>query len=391
MSTTLRLGIGAGVLLFAVGCGAAVSDADGEEPGAFSGSGGAEQDGGLSLGGAAGAGGAWSGGGPSLGCGGPCASGSFCSASGACIPDGTCKEDADCAGGLACDAAAAKCTPGGGCGAKPFKITALKPNVMIVLDRSGSMGKSVPGAGKSRWQVAQEALNQLFASYSNTIGFGLVMFSACNGAGCSPGKISNPIGSYTTDIQKTVAATPLCNSGKNETVIGGTLNGLIGEVSLQVADRPNVIVLVTDGADNCGGGGAKAAAQLLAQAVSVKTYVVGFSGDVNASELTSIAKAAGTAPYFQAENGTQLQSALSQIATGVATCTFKLDQVPPSGSLWVFFDKDPTGVPKDPNNGFAYDAQTNTLTFHGAACGLIQQGKVKDIDVIYACDKPTPS
>ena len=119
--------------------------------------------------------------------------------------------------------------------------------------------------------------------------------------------------------------------------------------------------------------------------------MVGFSGDVNASELTSIAKAAGTAPYFQAENGTQLQSALSQIATGVATCTFKLDQVPPSGSLWVFFDKDPTGVPKDPNNGFAYDAQTNTLTFHGAACGLIQQGKVKDIDVIYACDKPTPS
>ncbi|MBK7584392.1 MAG: VWA domain-containing protein [Myxococcales bacterium] len=380
--------MGSPALLLALACGAAPTDGPVEEAAGTSGQVGAggSGDAAIAFGGAPNGGGS-----PTLGCGGPCPGGTFCSPSGQCIADGTCSVDADCAAGLACDTTLGKCTPGGGCGAKPFQITALKPNVLIALDRSGSMGKSVPGAGKSRWQVAQAALDKLFASYKDTIGFGLVMFSACNGPGCAPGKISNPIGSYTTDIQKSILASQLCNSGKAETVIGGTLNGLIGEVSLQVADRPNVIVLMTDGADNCGGGGAKAAAQLLAQAVPVKTYVVGFSGDVNAGELTAIAKAAGTAPYFQADTGTQLDTALSQIANNVATCTFKLDQVPPSGSLWVFFDKDPTGIAKDPNNGFDYDAASNTLTFNGASCAQIQQGKVTAIDVIYACSKPTPS
>jgi len=301
--------------------------------------------------------------------------------------------DQDCQqAGLMCNLSDGTCVPGGGCGEKPFQVSAQPPNVLIVLDRSGSMGNDVPNSGgKSRWQVASEAIAQLLSTYAGKINFGLSLFSACTGNGCAPGKIVDPIPSAAAAINATIASTSLCNSGDPETVIGGTLNALLGETTLQQAGRDNVVLLITDGADNCGGGGPAAAAALLAQAVPVETYVIGFSGDVNASELTSIATAAGTAPYYQADDATQLKAALNGIVAGVASCTYQLDQAPPTAGLWVFFNKDPTGIPSDPQNGWTYDPTSNTLTFHGSSCSDIEQGKVSDIQVIYSCQKPTPA
>ena len=353
--------------------------------GASSGSGGS--------GASSGSGGSGNSAGTSASCSPACGSGTFCSSTGVCIPDGSCKTDQDCGqGGLKCSQADGTCVPGGGCGAKPFSITAQPPNVMIVLDRSGSMDGSVPNSGgKSRWQVASEAIAQLLSTYSSKINFGLALFSACTGNGCAPGVINNPIPASDASINATISGAQLCNSGDPETVIGGTLQGLVGEATLQQAGRDNVVLLVTDGADNCGGGGAQAATALLGQPVPVKTYVIGFSGDVNAGELTAIATAAGTAPYYQADDATQLASALSSIAAGVASCTYQLDQVPPGAGLWVFFNKDPAGVSQDPTNGWSYDPTTNTLTFHGASCDQIKGGTVTAIDVIYSCEKPTPA
>ncbi|MCC6663556.1 MAG: VWA domain-containing protein [Polyangiaceae bacterium] len=348
---------------------------------------------GIATGGGGSGGGALTpdgGGGVSIqpGCSGGCAAGTFCSASGSCIPDGTCAVDGDCGGGKLCDATTQLCAVGGNCGQKPFKLVAQAPNLMIVLDRSGSMGKSVPGSGKSRWQVAAEALAQVFKKYDGKIDFGLSLFSACQAQGCAPGVIDAAIPTPVATLQAAIAATKLCNSGHNETVIGGTLQALVGHPALQVPGKQNVVVLITDGADNCGGGGANAATALKNQPIPVKTYVVGFSGDVNKAELSKIATAAGTAPYYQAESAAQLDASLAAITQDVATCSYKLDAVPPSSGLWVFFDKDPKGVAQDGTNGWSYDTPSNTIVFHGSSCDLIKQGKVTAIDVIYACDKP---
>ncbi|MCC6898200.1 MAG: VWA domain-containing protein [Polyangiaceae bacterium] len=346
--------------------------------------------GGGGSGGALASGGSGGSGGMSLGpgCTGACTPGTFCSASGSCIADGTCAADGDCGGGKVCDPNTLTCTVGGKCGQKPFKLVAQTPNLMIVLDRSGSMGKSVPGSNKSRWQVASEALAQVFKKYDGKIDFGLSLFSACLSQGCAPGIIDAPLPTPVATLQAKIAATKLCNSGHNETVIGGTLQALVGHPALQAPGKENVVVLITDGADNCGGGGANAATALKNQPVPVKTYVVGFSGDVNKSELSKIATAAGTGPYYQAENAAQLDASLSAITQDVATCSYKLDEVPPSSGVWVFFNKDPKGVPQDGTNGWSYDAPTQSVVFHGSSCALIKQGAVTAIDVIYACEKP---
>ncbi len=320
----------------------------------------------------------------------PCEPGTFCSETDECIDDGTCNGSGDCATGLICDVPANLCVPGSECGQEEFVLEGLPPNVLITLDRTGSMDGTVPNSGgKTRYEVATEAIATVLATHGAVIDFGLAVFSACTAGGCAPGVVIEPIGADTNAINAAVANTSLCFSGENETAIGPTLNGLIGEASLQDPATDNVILLITDGNDNCGGGGDIAAASLLAQTVPVKTYVIGFSGGVDAGELQAIAMAGGTTDYNQADDQSQLDAALASIANAVRSCVYALNEVPP-GEVNVFFDNLTAGVPNNATDGWTYDPTTNTITFHGAACDAIKNGDVDDIDVVFGCDAPTP-
>jgi hypothetical protein len=185
----------------------------------------------------------------------------------------------------------------------------------------------------------------------------------------------------------------LCDSGDPETSTGASLNAQVGNPVLQDPERDNAILLITDGAESSecvinGVDGPSAAANLFGQAIAVKTFAVGFGG-ANLGEINDIAQAGGTGVGYLADQAADLELALDQIANAVATCTFELDQVPPDpDEIYVFFDKDPAGVPNDSNNGWTYDPITNTVTFHGSACEAIKSGAVVDIDIVYGCNEP---
>jgi len=84
-------------------------------------------------------------------------------------------------------------------------------------------------------------------------------------------------------------------------------------------------------------------------------------------------------------------SPATTIAGAVASCKFLLDSVPDDpNKIFVFFDDDPAGVPRDPNNGWTYDPVTNTITFHGPACDAIKSLTVTDVDVVFGCNVPVP-
>lgn len=335
-----------------------------------------------------------------------CPSGQYCSVTQACIPEGSCGASGDCAGGQVCNASK-KCEIDSGCGSSEFTITELSPNVMILLDRSGSMDGDA--GGDTRWNVAKKAISQVTTKFDAKLRFGLATYSSCAAGGCSAGSIVVPIAdANATAINGFLAKTIdqgssngqgtsggliqyLCDSGNPETSTGKSLAALVGEASLQDPTRSNVVILLTDGAESgeCKGScdGPCGAGKLLAQTPLVKTYVIGLG--VNPTAVDAIAAAGGTTKSVPATNQTELDAAFGKIADAVASCEYLLANAPANASgIYVYFNDDPTGVPSDGTNGWSYDPVTKKLTFNGTSCAQLKGGAVTDIDVVYGCPGP---
>lgn len=78
------------------------------------------------------------------------------------------------------------------CGFSQFNVERTPPNVMVVLDRSGSMMKNVagqcvipssicatPAAGSSRWSIAKAALDTVIGTTEQDIAWGMKMYPTC--------------------------------------------------------------------------------------------------------------------------------------------------------------------------------------------------------------------
>jgi hypothetical protein len=329
---------------------------------------------------------------------GDCAPEDFCSVMGVCIPDGSCLVDGDCDEGLVCSEEHL-CED---CGRVEFGTTRLAPNVLILLDRSGSMEGTI--SGQTRWDITKQATQTVTIAFDAEIRFGLATFSACLPGGCSPGTIVVPIADNNAAAindflaplrgQGSSHGTPpdyLCDSGDPETSTGPTLHALVGEPSLQDPARVNAVLLMTDGQESdCGGPvGAEGAGELYGQTVPVLTYAVGFTTDADMGQINAIAAAGGTTQGYQADSPEDLLAAFESIATNVMRCDYLLGETPPDPSkIYVYFNDDPAEIPNDPDNGWTYDASTNTIHFNGTYCDQLLSGGVTDLDVVYGCPGP---
>jgi hypothetical protein len=344
-----------------------------------------------------------------LGCTPSCPPPQHCSmAAFTCLDPGKCLIDADCAGGQKCDAASGTCAVGGDCGEVQFGLERITPNVLILLDRSGSMDDDA--GGDSRWNVAKSAIAELTAQWGDQIRFGLATYSSCLPGGCSPGSVVTPIGDGTAKTIDAFLATTvdkgssdgkkldadgkveyLCDSDDPETSTGKSLAALVGEKPLLEAGHTNAVILLTDGAetkecvDDCDGPcGAK---RLLDQSPSVKTYVIGLG--VNGSAVDAIAKAGGTTASIPTKNLGELAKAFDQVATSIASCDYTLGMSPPdTGHLYVYFDDDAAPLPQDGKDGWSYAPDTRRFTLNGSACDRIKGGSVQHIDVVFGCPRP---
>lgn len=306
---------------------------------------------------------------------------------------------------------------GRNCGVTSQGAQNLPPDVLIVLDRSGSMANQFddtqcPGGGgvcMDKWTAMLAALNQLVTQTNTTVNWGLKYFPSaggggggnnnCNvGNGADVGVAAMRAGAIGTNLGM---AAP---GGRTPTRAG--MNAGVAYLMGLTDNNPKFILLATDGLPNCapGGGGMAndemGAIQSVTDAATagIPTFVVGI-GNTGGAEatLSSMAMAGGKAQaaapfYYPANNAAELAAVLGMIGGQVASCNFVLSPPPPVPEN-INILADGTKVPKDTNNanGWNYNGTCTTssvqcsVTLYGSYCDRFTGGMINSVTSVYGC------
>jgi hypothetical protein len=327
-----------------------------------------------------------------------CGASRRCGLTGECLGSGECRVRGDCAMAEACRTEL--CTVGSDCGQTQLRIDPIAPNLLVLLDISLSMSQGLDGllcfpipglttCPPTKMAIASQVMNQMTVRYDDEIRWGLARFPGDGGCG-PPVSTLAPAPGQATMVSSLVAGT----------VTGGTtpINAAIANIQssgvLTDATRRNYLLLITDGAETCNGDNANTAQRIRDMAaMGINTFVVGFGGAIDAAALDSFAVAGGvpnvggSSSYFQADSAAQLETALGAILQRVVGCDFALAMAPTDPAMvWAFLDDEM--VDRDMPDGWVLDTATNTVTFMGAACGRLQAGTARDIDVVFGCPEP---
>lgn len=270
------------------------------------------------------------------------------------------------------------------------------PDLMLVVDKSGSMGENLGGGGQ-KWSVMRQALIGIVGSYDDRIDFGLMTFPSDNV--CGPGAVRVPVQAGSSTL---ISGALLLTSPEGGTPTHTTMSGALAYYqSAPPNPSGRFALLATDGQPNCISANdpnvptvneSIAAVQAL-QSAGVSTYVLGF-GDAVVSDPTTLqllAQAGGTSNYYAATSPAQLQAALDTIVgqISVPPCTVGLQEVPGDpAQIGVYFDDVP--VPRTPGHidGWDYNAGSNSVILYGAACDQLQSGNVSALRIDYGCEGP---
>lgn len=310
--------------------------------------------------------------------------------------------------------------PDSSCGSQEEPIELISngdpPDLLIVLDRSGSMNTPpglfpIPGQ-PTKWQIMKQALSDIMVAKENNINFGLVVFPSVGA--------TDPVCGVTGGVDVPIAAgnaTAINNWLGPKSADGNTPAHLaLGEAlniynGLPVNDAGRYVLFATDGLPNCGGDPpvpdtdsgtetVNAVTALASAPNNIPTYVLGFGvsflglpvGVLDDAALAGgVPKPGGPPHYYSADNATELEQALNDIAGGiiVPSCEWTLASQPPDPDLvTVTIDGNP--VPKDPNhqNGWDYYPDGSTITFFGSYCSQIESGSVGNVKFTFGCPGP---
>jgi len=279
-----------------------------------------------------------------------CPSGFYCSAAQSCTADCT-RSGNECGSGRSCDPDGHCLDDGGGDGDGGLtdddsscpSVTVIPmprtPTVQLLVDRSGSMDQNF--GSTDRWSAVRAALtgpSGVVTSLQDRVIFGASTYSHRTNAANCPTVASTP----TRMLNNASAIASLMTHGLlTDTPTGESIRRVVADFMLGPTDDPPIILLATDGLpDTCSNPNENnnTVAQALsvsetqaAYARGIRTYVLSVGNQVGAAHLQKVANAGagldpntGTAPYYTANNPSELSTALMQIITGVLSCELDL-------------------------------------------------------------------
>jgi hypothetical protein len=302
------------------------------------------------------------------------------------------------------------------CGLQTFAVARRPADVLLVLDRSGSMQETPDGdddddddsTGPSKWDLTVPALTQVIRETDTGVSWGMKLFpEGQDNDECSAATLSDTIhvpiaaANGSTVIGAIAATTPEGDG----TPTGDAIHAAIKYLSALATPDHKYIVLATDGEPSCSPSGegqddarpyaVEAVRQAFAAGFPVFVVGVATTKDSATEALDDMAVAGGaprSAPngnrYYLANTQSDLVSALRAITGEIASCVFPLTTPPPVPNN-IGVKVDGTLLLRDPGrtDGWEYtNADLSEVEVHGPACDRIQSAASTDVQVIYACE-----
>jgi hypothetical protein len=306
------------------------------------------------------------------------------------------------------------------CATKTASLTKQPADLLLVLDKTGSMTSSIdsttdcqnpvtdPDAGagcQQRWATMVSGLNVVLSGASGDVNWGLQLFNSDgNCAVAATPEVPIGLGSAAT-VQTTIAgvtpngATPTQAAVKAATAYLQTLTDTNGKYILLATDgEPNC--LTTGGKGGRGGGGGAGASDVAgtvaaitaAAAAGFKVYVIGVGPETG--NLDNFALAGGTDHYYPALSPQDLNAALATIVGTVASCTFSLGKAPavPTNVAVQFNGDSSLRAPQDTThtNGWDYTSSADTtIQLYGSWCDNVTNGTYTAATILEGCPGQT--
>ncbi|MEZ4450720.1 MAG: vWA domain-containing protein [Nannocystaceae bacterium] len=349
-----------------------------------------------------------------------------------------CVSDEACGKGYLCDLGACVFDPEY-CGDVTITVPITPPNVMLVLDKSGSMvinswdGDGDPQTPETtRWYSLVNVVEFVVASFDGSMNLGMTLFPSTKAKGEYTAVACLVDAAPTVAVEADNGASILASmppaEATSEAIAGGTPTraGMIAAIThLEgLADElEDYIILVTDGAANCSLEATddgerfevydEALDGLVADAygAGIRTFVVGVDiadelsptqpdGNPDATNtferLNALALAGGvpkdgdpTEHFYNAKNQVELQAALEKIVMTVLPCELELDPPPvfPDHVEVKVSDHDygKGGVTECAGeDGWMYATpEHDRIVLCGSACSTFQESGV--VEVLYKC------
>jgi hypothetical protein len=331
------------------------------------------------------------------------------------------------------------------CASATVDFTVQPPNVMLVVDRSGSMAEEIDPTnlpGVQRWQAAREALVNatmgVVPLVQAGVNLGLTLYTAPTGMPAHVGHMST-VGTADPDYTEsaecpflvqvpialnnfaaieaayrpiTMYSNPTAQQMQDRLPAGATPTGESIQAVIPVLQAldpvlfpgPKAIVLATDGEPNgCGtnvpqGQGRMNSVNAVQAAfdANIRTFVVSVGDDVGLDHLRQLANIGQGFPamdpmdrFYVATNPAALADALKQIFTDVRSCTFMVDgRINPNraGTGVVTIDGMPITF-EDPN-GWRVNSETE-IEILGTACDTIKMGD-HNVEIRFPCGAIDP-